>query len=132
MGPVALLLYKKSKVSFGNGCISKDFESLTGNVGRIVKSLGDFGVKIYEQIVLAGYSLVSTLDFFLYPVRKIHAHQSVHDINNPLSREFLPVSFIRQELFYLWILCRFFEDSADAQRFVLWNEQVVDLVTLND
>jgi len=122
MGTVAFLLYNKSKVSFGMGGLSKDFKSLTRNVSCGVESLSDFGVKIYEQIVLAGYYLVSQLDFFLYPVGKIFTHQSVHYVNYPLSGEFVPVSFIGQELLYLWILCRLFENSADAQRFVLWDE----------
>ena len=106
-------------------------KSLTGNVFGPGKGLSNVVVELDEEVLLLRQFAVAVLNHSVDPVREGLANHAIHDVDHPLSREFVPVLLVGKELQHFRELLGLREDVLERQAIVLRREEVRHLRALD-
>ena len=105
--------------------------SLTGDVGAGGELGRHLGVHGDHDLLLLGHDGVPILDLFLDPLLEAGTDDGRAHVHDPLLRDLLDVGLVRQVVVDLRLRAGEGEDVLQAQAFVLWNMNILDLVVVD-
>ena len=102
---------------------------LTADIHAAMECFSDFRVHRNQEVLLLSENLVAIQNLPLHPFLELLPDNSIHDGDQPRPTHLAHVSIFRQEIFHSRVFHRKFDNTADAEGFILWNEENLDVVT---
>ena len=112
-------------------CKNRMTNDLTGDVHRVVEGFGDFGVHLYEELLLLGKLIVPVDYFSLHPFSKWLAYHSVNDVDQPLAGDLVHVAVFWEVTGDERILICPLKNANNVESLILWAIQLFDILAFD-
>ena len=106
-------------------------DDITGDVHRVVEGFGDFGVHLYEELLLLGKLIVPVDYFSLHPFGKWLAYHIVCNITQPLAWNLVHVAIFWEVAGNKWVLFCPLKDANNIETLILWAIQLFDILAFD-
>ena len=97
----------------------------------MIEVLGNLRIHGHHLIVLLSEDLIALRNNIVGPNCKWLSHHTADEINDPLSRQTVPILSIWQIGLNLWVVLDFGEEVMHSQTFICGYEQILDFAAID-